>query len=77
MSRQLQVIRCDFDGCPVAIQVAARNVRTEAACNRIHDPGGAAHGIESLADLFVIESPGPTSSLAISEYVCQIIDHEM
>lgn len=31
------------------------------------------HGIEGLVNLFGIESPGLTSSLAIGEYVCEIL----
>jgi L-2-hydroxyglutarate oxidase LhgO len=35
--------------------------------------GPALHGIAGLVNLFGIESPGLTSSLAIGEYVCQLL----
>jgi L-2-hydroxyglutarate oxidase LhgO len=37
--------------------------------------GQAAHGVEGLVNLFGIESPGLTSSLAIGEYVANLIEH--
>ena len=38
----------------------------------IHGP--ESHGIKGLVNLFGMESPGLTSSLAIGEYVCSLID---
>ena len=35
--------------------------------------GPAVHGVPGLVNLFGIESPGLTSSLAIGQYVCQLI----
>ena len=37
--------------------------------------GPAQHGIDGLVNLFGIESPGLTSSLAIAEWVCAQLGH--
>ena len=46
----------------------------------LHDDvvqGPAQHGVPGLVNLFGIESPGLTSSLAIAEMVSQTLDHSM
>lgn len=61
-------IRADYSGCRPKLSRKGE----PAADFRIDDP--ATHGLEGLVNLFGIESPGLTSSLAIADEVAELLD---
>ena len=50
-------------------------VRARAGDNDFVIHGPEVHGIPNLVNLFGIESPGLTSSMAIAEYVATLVGH--